>query len=122
ADWLDDHGQPERAEFIRVQIDLARLAPDDPQRADLIERESDLLVEHGDRWRAPLRALGATWMEFRRGLVEAVRLDRAATAIQIRALFRFAPVRNLWLLKADPGCVGELARMPEVARLRQLTI
>ncbi len=25
ADWLDDHGQPERAEFIRVQCELARL-------------------------------------------------------------------------------------------------
>ena len=24
ADWLDEHGQPERAEFIRVQIELAR--------------------------------------------------------------------------------------------------
>src|ERR1700738_3753443 len=27
ADWLDDHGDPDRAEFIRVQIELARLAP-----------------------------------------------------------------------------------------------
>jgi uncharacterized protein (TIGR02996 family) len=25
ADWLDDHGEPERAEFIRVQCELARL-------------------------------------------------------------------------------------------------
>lgn len=25
ADWLDDHGQPERAEFIRVQVELVRL-------------------------------------------------------------------------------------------------
>jgi len=24
ADWLDEHGQPERAEFIRVQCELAR--------------------------------------------------------------------------------------------------
>jgi uncharacterized protein (TIGR02996 family) len=27
ADWLDEHGQPERAEFIRVQIELAKYAP-----------------------------------------------------------------------------------------------
>src|SRR5947209_1070483 len=27
ADWLDDHGEHDRAEFIRVRIDLARLAP-----------------------------------------------------------------------------------------------
>lgn len=27
ADWLDEHGEPERAEFIRVQIRLANLKP-----------------------------------------------------------------------------------------------
>jgi uncharacterized protein (TIGR02996 family) len=27
ADWLDDHGQPKRADFIRVQCQLARLDP-----------------------------------------------------------------------------------------------
>src|SRR4051794_6643142 len=25
ADWLEEHGQPERAEFIRVQCELAKL-------------------------------------------------------------------------------------------------
>jgi len=29
ADWLDENGQPERAEFIRVQIELAKI-PDPP--------------------------------------------------------------------------------------------
>jgi uncharacterized protein (TIGR02996 family) len=24
ADWLDDHGQPERAAFVRAQVELAR--------------------------------------------------------------------------------------------------
>ncbi len=32
ADWLDEHGEPERAEFIRVQIDLDRMAEDDEGR------------------------------------------------------------------------------------------
>ncbi len=35
ADWLDDHGQSERAEFIRVQIRLAGMkawCPADPER------------------------------------------------------------------------------------------
>jgi uncharacterized protein (TIGR02996 family) len=27
ADWMDEHGDPERAEFIRVQVELARLPP-----------------------------------------------------------------------------------------------
>src|SRR5262249_26518532 len=39
ADWLDDHGQPERAEFIRVQIELARLPYRDRRRLSLEQRE-----------------------------------------------------------------------------------
>jgi uncharacterized protein (TIGR02996 family) len=30
ADWLEEHGNPERAEFIRVQCRLAALPEDDP--------------------------------------------------------------------------------------------
>jgi uncharacterized protein (TIGR02996 family) len=41
ADWLDEHGQPERAEFIRVQVELAR-----NDSLSLEKRESDLLAEH----------------------------------------------------------------------------
>jgi uncharacterized protein (TIGR02996 family) len=39
ARWLEGHGRPERAEFIRVQVELARLAYDDPQRRLLEEGE-----------------------------------------------------------------------------------
>jgi len=38
ADWLDEHGQPERAEFIRVQIELAR-----NESPALRKREAELL-------------------------------------------------------------------------------
>ncbi len=38
ADWLDEHGDPARAEFIRVQCQLARLPPDAPDRIDLERR------------------------------------------------------------------------------------
>jgi uncharacterized protein (TIGR02996 family) len=51
ADWLDEHGQPERAEFIRVQIELAR--HDSPT---LRQREAALLAEHHDALAGPLAA------------------------------------------------------------------
>ena len=37
ADWLDEHGEPERAEFIRVQIELvhANTQTDPPEVAPL---------------------------------------------------------------------------------------
>jgi uncharacterized protein (TIGR02996 family) len=43
ADWLDDHGDPHRAEFIRVQCGLAAGSPADPDYADLLERKAEVL-------------------------------------------------------------------------------
>jgi uncharacterized protein (TIGR02996 family) len=51
ADWLDEHGDPERAEFIRVQCELARASEDDPRRPTLEGRERLLLSRHGKAWK-----------------------------------------------------------------------
>jgi uncharacterized protein (TIGR02996 family) len=50
ADWLDEHGQPERAEFIRVQVERARLAEDDDRQAELAAREKELGDARRFRW------------------------------------------------------------------------
>jgi uncharacterized protein (TIGR02996 family) len=47
ADWLDEHGEPERAEFIRVQIERANA-----DRPELLWREKAL-------WNNPV--FGGTW-------------------------------------------------------------
>jgi uncharacterized protein (TIGR02996 family) len=36
ADWLDDHGDADQANLIRVQCRLARLPDDDPERPALV--------------------------------------------------------------------------------------
>jgi uncharacterized protein (TIGR02996 family) len=46
ADWLEEHGAPERAEFIRLQCQLARMSEGDPDRGRLLDRESELLRAH----------------------------------------------------------------------------
>jgi uncharacterized protein (TIGR02996 family) len=51
ADWLEDHGDPERAEFIRLQC------RPDPRR---VRRAGTLLGVHHARWLAPLLELGLT--------------------------------------------------------------
>jgi uncharacterized protein (TIGR02996 family) len=33
ADWLDEHGEADRAEFIRVQVALAAGTPSDPEKS-----------------------------------------------------------------------------------------
>jgi uncharacterized protein (TIGR02996 family) len=50
ADWLDEHGDHSRAEFIRTQIALARMREDDPRRQALAARERELIGALRDRW------------------------------------------------------------------------
>jgi uncharacterized protein (TIGR02996 family) len=50
ADWLDENGDPDRAEFIRVQCRLADLSPAEPDWVDLTERQDELVarLKHRD--------------------------------------------------------------------------
>jgi uncharacterized protein (TIGR02996 family) len=70
ADWLTDHGDETRAEFIRLQCELARLDRYDPRRPGLERREGELLAAHGFRW---LQDAGLEDLEeprWQRGFVE----------------------------------------------------
>jgi uncharacterized protein (TIGR02996 family) len=71
ADWLDENDQPERAEFIRSQIERAGLDGDDPRWRELINREAELIVAAKQTWLRPY-FLWADWSNLfiRRGLVE----------------------------------------------------
>src|SRR5262249_10209806 len=75
ADWLDDHGgaaERARAGFIRAQIALARLDPDDhPARLALEDEADDLLAAHGPAWVGDVGRHAAAW-RWRRGFVERV--------------------------------------------------
>jgi uncharacterized protein (TIGR02996 family) len=58
ADWLEEHGEPERAEFLRLQIELGQLERDDPRRPDLEARESRMLMQYERAWRDRLGEYG----------------------------------------------------------------
>ncbi len=51
ADWLDEHGDPERAEFIRTQIRWHHADAD--ERKQLDQRAGELFREHWQRWFGP---------------------------------------------------------------------
>ncbi len=60
ADWLEEHGRGERAEFIRVQFALVALPRDRwKSRAGrrLAAREAGLIAAHGVGWLAPARSV-----------------------------------------------------------------
>ena len=54
ADWLDEHGQPTRAEFIRAQIEAETLHRHSPRREELELRAEKLLAGHWVEWWSPV--------------------------------------------------------------------
>jgi len=114
ADWLDEHGQPARAEFIRVQCELAHLEEDDPRREMLAARESELLELHRDVWMAeawqrlalePGAPLLQLDLAFRRGFAEAA-LDLCTSDFLAHGARLFQKTRfrrvHLWLVRSSP--------------------
>jgi len=54
ADWLDEHDQPDWAEFIRVQCRLAAIDEAETEVPALQRRERELLTRHHETWLASL--------------------------------------------------------------------
>ena len=62
ADWLEENGQAERAEFIRIQCAIAAGTDDDPKRLALTHRENRLWRRFGPIWRAQLPQIAIPFM------------------------------------------------------------
>ena len=119
ADWLDDNGDRDRAEFIRVQIELARLREDDVRAFDLRWRQDELLNQNGDIWREEVPAWAREDCSFRRGFVDGVRSNILKFIRSGKGLSRTVPVRAA-SLSAAPDRVTELASCPHLAQLTSL--
>jgi uncharacterized protein (TIGR02996 family) len=120
ADWLDDNGESERAEFIRVQLELASpgLQPlprkrgweglgtgskreeairRKTRRMKLRKRAVQLLHKAEDNnyveWFWPFsKRLKNAWWQFKRGFVEAVECEEADWLKHGRVIVRFNPI------------------------------
>jgi uncharacterized protein (TIGR02996 family) len=137
ADWLDDHGQSDRAELIRVQIERSHLPVADPRRVGLASRAADLLRAHWQDWVGPLRALvnsDGAWVaehwllldydlraleRFRRGFVESLTLRTATFLRTGEELARLEPIHHLRLWRTGP-LARDLAACPALAGLTTL--
>jgi uncharacterized protein (TIGR02996 family) len=127
ADWLEDHGDEPRAEFIRVQVELARLDEHDPRHRELTRRELHLLSEHRHRWWQELPDwarsddLVAPFFAIHRGFVREVSADTAALVARADELWQRFPIQAIHLTGAAGRC-GALAACPDLARLRELDL
>ena len=115
ADWLDEHDEPDRAEFIRLQIEIAGL-PDGKKKTKLRTREKKLLGKHAEEWTEPLEEFADSYFgepfEFRRGFVEDIGADPETFAERAEELFALAPIRSLRF--------GELEEYEDVAACKHL--
>lgn len=75
ADWLEEQGDSSRADFIRVQCELAGQINSTERRQALRERERQLLDTHWQEW---LRQVGLPMEDvgFRGGLIVRMRLTQ----------------------------------------------
>jgi uncharacterized protein (TIGR02996 family) len=81
ADWLDEHDRPVRAEFIRVQVEIARKQETLPRvllnrHVDLFKRNQELIDNHREELLGPLAKLPDTVkVEFHRGFISELTVD-----------------------------------------------
>jgi uncharacterized protein (TIGR02996 family) len=118
ADWLEENGDRDRAEFIRVQIEQAGLGPGAARGVDMEQRARTLLELHGERWRQDLpEGVGKVW--FRRGFVAHLSTTVPQFLRQGAAWRKALPLESLYLWDAR-GQLHDLAASPLLAGLRGL--
>jgi uncharacterized protein (TIGR02996 family) len=117
ADWLEEHGDADRAEFIRVQCRLAARDGEPDGLAQLRERERQLLANEL-RWTAPLHGL-VQRARFVRGFAERVTLTAEQFLAHADALFRLTPVRHLILIDVGKH-LRRLAGLPHLGKVHTL--
>src|SRR5690348_12506827 len=122
ADWLEEHNDPDRARFIRLQVELARVPPWGQPPAARAEQEA-ILARRRAEWLAELGLADGTRYDptFHRGFVAAARLTAAEFLRAGGRLTSRTPLVHLRL--TDVGNrMRKLAACPALGRLRSLSL
>jgi uncharacterized protein (TIGR02996 family) len=123
ADWCDEHDQVDRAEFIRVQIELSKLTREDDSWDGLVRRERELWDRHGEAWRQPLPKWARKKLSFRRGFPSAMSCTIRQWLTQSSTIRRLAPVDTLEIIcpnESDSLQMAHLADSPLLAGVSAL--
>src|SRR5579864_6959763 len=97
ADWLDEHGETARAEFIRLQC-----------AGDNERRQHGLLHQHGAEWAEPIFRHADSY-RFHRGFIEELTIQARIFLEVGEQLFLEAPIRRLRLIGAH-GLIDRLVQ------------
>src|SRR5262245_24000733 len=91
ADWLEEQGEGDRAEFIRLQCRLPSLGEDDPERPPVEARLAELLALRTPEWLGPDPDCVPGTPVFTRGFVEELTVGLKQLLDRGEMLFRSAP-------------------------------
>jgi len=126
ADWLEEQGRPERAEFIRLQIALGRMSPAEQQaHFNWSARAKALWDLYRSEWLAELpHPAGVDWFtEFRRGF------PNGASFAHVRAfedaadvVFAAAPIGHIGVSDVRGMQVEAISESPYASRLVRLDL
>jgi uncharacterized protein (TIGR02996 family) len=123
ADWYDEHGDPARAEFIRVQCEYARLGRDDPRRGPLHERQAGLLADHRRAWLPPGWSFHdyppETW---RRGFVSRVDTQQARVTSEDGVSLAAVPTLESLSFARTGVTDAEFRYLPPLPNLREFCL
>src|SRR5262245_60193011 len=121
ADWLEEHGESDRAVFIRLGCQLAKMEEDDPQYPVLGRRLSALQRQHFEKWQQEAPEWARKRVDFWRGFI--VRVVITATQWLKRAdeLLAAVPVTGVRLRRVS-GEYYEILTQPSLARLTHLSL
>jgi uncharacterized protein (TIGR02996 family) len=122
ADWLEDHGDGDRAAFIRAQCELARLEQWDERWDEWKQREQRALRGYREDWLGGVGPLVRNG-KFRRGFLDAADVRPLALVASGEELFRRTPLRHVRLSGTfgDPA-LRALAASPHLAKVRSLEL
>jgi uncharacterized protein (TIGR02996 family) len=99
ADWLDEHGDVKRAEFIRLQCELSSLIMGSQEafaRYGAIQKQCwDLFNAHHKQWIQDLGPLPSPNIWYRRGLAAKVVCSVAYFVVHGDRLFDLAPIEEV---------------------------
>jgi uncharacterized protein (TIGR02996 family) len=121
ADWLDDHGDPTWASFIRAQVELAKLDEGDPRYPALLAQARRCGMLTGPRRRPMLDHVPGGRVMFRRGLIAGVEVSPNAYLQRSGADWATVPCSQLRLLQEREATEFEAAKLRQRLELGRVT-
>jgi hypothetical protein len=125
ADWLDENGQPERAEYIRLTCAIAR-EPEAERRMTWQARADGLYKTCRELWFGTLPELlsdqFSTSFKIDRGFITEVKMSAAVLNANAPLLDQYAPVLRLATVSTVGEMAGDVLSHESIHRLKSLTL